>query len=232
MYTILVQDDHTLIATVRERIMQRSKLINKMLFLVPQNYDDLDMTNTTVCMEYLKPVSHEYKSEILEKSSELYKGYLQYVVPFDTEFTQEAGDLELQLTFTKVEMDADGEVTQYVRKTSPIVVPVIPITAWSDVIPDAALSAIDQRIIKQDMQMAQMLDMSMAMAETIPDDLVVENGKMYLGKDGSKMENTNGVDVVLPRTPDNEDGSNDGFIDLDNYTSDTGDDEDGNFTEL
>ena len=116
MYTILVKDDHSLVATQRERIMQRSKLVNKMHFLVPPKYDGLDMSKTTVCLEYLRPVSREYKSEILTCSEELYKDYLEYVLPFDTDLTKEAGQLELQLTFTCVDMDADGNVNQYVRK--------------------------------------------------------------------------------------------------------------------
>ena len=76
MYTILVCDDHSLRTTNRERIMQRSKLVDKLHFLVPPTYDDLDMSATTVCLESLKPVSREYKTEILEVSEELSKNHL------------------------------------------------------------------------------------------------------------------------------------------------------------
>lgn len=241
MYTIKVTDGHELIATQRERIMQRSKLVDKLHFLVPPTYENLDMSATTVCMEYLTPVGHEYKTEILTKSDELYKDYLEYVVPVDTDLTKEAGELELQLTFTCVSMDAVGKVSQYVRKTSPTTIVIVPIAAWSDVIPDSSLSALDQRLIKTDMQIAQMADINMALADSVPDDLIVQDGKVYLSQNGKVMANTVGADVLVPKTPDTEDGRNDGLIELDQIAHDVNNpecdcgcnhDNDGNYEEL
>lgn len=195
MYTILVEDNHSLVTTQRERIMQRSKLVNKMHFLVPSNYDGLDMTDATVCLEYLKPISKEYKSEILTLSEELYKGHLEYVLPFDTELTAEHGQLELQLTFTYVLMDDYGNVSQHVRKTEPTTITIVPIAAWSDIIPDSALTALDQRLIKTDMMIQQMYDINMALADSVPDDLILEDGRAYLSKNGNAMENTIGIPI-------------------------------------
>lgn len=233
MYTILVTDGHELRATQRERIMQRSSLVDKFHFLVPPNYDSLDMSATTVCMEYLTPASREYRSEILVASEELYKDHLEFIVPMDTKLTREPGDLEIQLTFTMVSMNADGTVNQYVRKTSPTTITIVPIAAWADVIPDDALTALDQRLIALNAMANQLADINNALADSIPDDLVVENGKVYLSQNGEPMPTTAGVDILLPRTPDTEDGSNDGLIELDSYEAAPDDDEeDGNFTEL
>ena len=62
MYTILVNDDNTLTTSIRERIMQRSKLVDSLHFLVYPTYKGLDMTDFTVTMEYILPVSKEYVS--------------------------------------------------------------------------------------------------------------------------------------------------------------------------
>ena len=40
MYTILVNDDNTLTTSVRERIMQRSKLVDSLHFLVEPTYKE------------------------------------------------------------------------------------------------------------------------------------------------------------------------------------------------
>ena len=64
MYTILVNQDNTMTTSVRERIMQRSKLVDSLHFLVEPIYKELDMSDFTVVMEYILPVSKEYKSEI------------------------------------------------------------------------------------------------------------------------------------------------------------------------
>ena len=147
MYTFLIGDDNTLTASVTERIMERSKMVDNMHFLADQIYKDANMSDFTVMLEYVLPISKKYKTEFLKKSENLYKNKLEYLLPFDTNLTSEAGDIEIQLTFTKVEMNSEGKTTQYVRKVGPGIVHIIPISKWSDIIPDEALSTLDQRII-------------------------------------------------------------------------------------
>lgn len=44
-------------------------------------------------------------------------------------------------------MDSEGRITQYVRKVGPGVIHVVSINNWSDMIPDSALSSLDQRLL-------------------------------------------------------------------------------------
>ena len=66
--TALVNDNNEIITTVRERIMQRSKLVDNLHILVNPMYKEHNMSDFTVMMEYMLPVSKEYCSEILVKS--------------------------------------------------------------------------------------------------------------------------------------------------------------------
>lgn len=159
-YIILVNDDDTLYGSHKERIMQRQKLVNNLIFIVDPIYRKThDMTNASVMLEYILPVSREYKTVLLTLSEERYNDcFLQYKLPFDTDLTSQAGSLELQLTFAYVEMNEYGVGVQRVRKTSPTTIEIIPISAWSDIVPDAALSSLDQRLIKMDAQMRAMND--------------------------------------------------------------------------
>lgn len=186
MYTILVTNDNELIVTVKERIMQRSKMVDKLHFLVEPMYKELDMTQFTVTLEYVLPVSKEYCSEKLVKSEELYKEHLEYTLPFDTKLTSEAGDIELQLTFINVEMDAEGRTTQYVRKTSTAIVTIIPISNWSDLVPDSALNVIDQRMIELDSKVKALEEMSNLVATSKADNIVLdgETNEIYLTSNG------------------------------------------------
>lgn len=159
MYTILVNSDNTLYGSHKERIMQRSKLVDNLVFIVDPIYKDIDMTDATVMLEYVLPVSREYKTVVLTLSDERYNDcFLQYKLPFDTDLTSQAGSVELQLTFVYTEMNENGIGIQRVRKTSSTIIEVIPITAWSDIVPDSALGALDQRLIKMDAQMRAMND--------------------------------------------------------------------------
>lgn len=212
MYTILVNDDHELITTVKERIMERSNLVNKLRFLVSPTYDDFDMSEATVVLEYVSPISRKYRFEILNKSEELYKEYLEYVLPFDTKLTKEAGEIDLQLSFMLTSMDSDGQVKDYDRKTSSTTITIVPVAEWSLQIPDDVLAPLDQKILVIQRQINQIEDLQETIANTSPDGLVVdENGKLSLGVDGESIGNK--IDILMPRTPD-DDGVNDGLIEL------------------
>lgn len=171
MYTILVTDSNELVVSVKERIMQRSKLVDHLHFLMPTSYKGVDMSEFTCTMEYVLPVSREYKTEILVKSGELYKDNFEFKLPFDTNLTKEAGKIEIQLTFTKVSMDADGAVKQYVRKAGPCTITIVPVTAWSDVVADDALGALDQRLIQLELMANQLNDISQYTYENKADNI-------------------------------------------------------------
>ena len=190
MYTILVTQDNELKVSVKERIMQRSKLVDSFHFLVDPIYKDtIDMTNFTVTMEYLLPVSKKYKTETLVLQPELYKEKLEYRLKFDTGLTAEAGDIELHLTFTMTELDPEGKATQYVRKTSDCIITIVPISAWSDIIPDEALSALDQKILKIDEQIKALSESAMLLVQDKADNIVLdtETNEIYLTSNGEPL---------------------------------------------
>lgn len=174
MYTLLLNETNEFITTVKERIMQRSKLVDNLHFLVEPSYKGLDMSDFTVMLEYVLPISKEYKSEILVKSDELYKSYLEYKLPFDTCLTKEHGKIEVQLTFIKVDLDEEGNSVQRVRKTSKATITIAPIAAWSDVIADSALSALDQRLIQTEAMINQLNEISMYLDNTKADNIVYD----------------------------------------------------------
>lgn len=180
MYTILLNESNELITSVKERIMQRSKLVDSLHFLVDPIYKEMSMSDFLVTMEYILPISREYKTEILVQSPELYKGKLEYKLPFDTCLTKEHGKIEVQLTFTKVELTPEGDNIQYVRKTSPTTITIVPIAAWSDVIADDALTALDQRIIQTQAMLEAVDEMNWNLDETKADNIIYDESGKYL----------------------------------------------------
>lgn len=180
MYTILVTDSNELVTTLKERIMQRSKLVDNLHFLVSPTYKGYDMSSFTVMMEYVTPIGREYKTELLVRSDALYKDMLEYKVPFDTCLTKEPGKVEVQLTFTKVMLDADGNSKQQVRKTSPATITIVPISAWSDIVPDSALSALDQRLVMLDAYAGQLADLGQYLFESKADNIMYDEDGQYI----------------------------------------------------
>nr|DAT72700.1 MAG TPA: hypothetical protein [Caudoviricetes sp.] len=207
-YVILVNEDNTLTASKKERIMQRSKLFNNLWFLAEPTYNGYDMSACTVVMEYILPISKKYHSDILELSEDGYQEYLKYVVPIDSKLTAETGEVELQLTFIYSDLDENGESVQRVRKTSTAKLNIIPISAWSDIIPDSALGALDQRIIKMDAQIKELLDLGDAYDAAKADNIAYDADKQTLQL--LSGENKIGDEVSL-----NVDGSADGTTAVD-----------------
>ena len=190
MYTIIVNEDNSLYGSKKEVIMQRSKLTDKLCFIVHSIYKDIDMTDASVVLEYLLPVSKKYKTEYLVLSEERYKDcYLQYILPFDTELTSEAGVVELQLTFAKADLDENGKGIQRVRKTLPTTIEIAPISAWSDIIPDEALNGLDQRLIVMNAQIKALDNYMNALDNAQVDDLV------YNEKDETLQLSAKGIAV-------------------------------------
>lgn len=187
MYTFLIGEDNTLTATVVERIMERSKLVDSLHFLADPIYKETDMSDFTVMMEYVLPISKKYKTEILEKSDELYKDMLEYKLPFDTALTSEPGDIEIQLTFVNVTLDADGRNTQYVRKVGPGSIKIVAISTWSDIIPDEALSAVDQRLLAAQAMIKALNEQNNTIMKSKADSLRYKDNLLQLTAQGNPI---------------------------------------------
>lgn len=211
MYTILVNNDNTLTTSVKERIMQRSKLVDSLHFLVEPIYKEIDMSQFNVVLEYLLPVSKKYVTEILTLSSELYKNKLEYVLPFDTALTKEPGDIEVQLSFTKVDLDINGNNMQYVRKTSPCKITIVPISAWSDIVPDDALNAVDMAFLQLEGKMKELEEMAETYNTTKADNIKLDadSKQLYLTSSGSAIGNKISINDIGDSIAEN---TNDGLI--------------------
>jgi len=207
-YVILVNEDNTLTASKKERIMQRSKLFNNLWFLAEPTYNGYDISACTVVMEYILPISKKYYSDILELSEQGYQEYLKYVVPIDSKLTAEAGEVELQLTFIYSDLNENGESVQRVRKTSTAKLNIIPISAWSDIVPDSALGALDQRIIKMDAQIKELLNLGDAYDAAKADNIAYDADKQTL-------QLLSGVNKIGDEVSLNVDGGADGTTAID-----------------
>lgn len=187
-FVILINDDNSMTITQKRRITQRSKLVDDLWFLAPPFYNNYSMADFTVSLEYVLPVSRRYRTEILELSG-TYNEYLKYLLPIDTDLTSEAGDIDLLITFLKAEVDDLGRSVQRVRKVSGVKIHIVPISAWSDIIPDDALSALDQRIIKTDAQIRALADLGNLLSVTKVDNLI------YDDKEEALQLSSNGVAI-------------------------------------
>lgn len=189
MHTILVTQDNELISSVRERIMQRSKMVDKLHFLVDPEYKGLDISTFIVRMEIRHSTVKEPRTELLSLSPELYEGKLEYTLPFDTWLTKNAGEVEIQLSFTKKDLDADGNELQYVRRTSSAIINIVPLSAWSNFVTDDALNALDSAFLQLEGQLRYLESISSVYDAEKADDIYLdkEENRVYARSNGKNI---------------------------------------------
>lgn len=216
-YVIIVEDDNSLYGSCKRKIMQKEKLFNKLWILVPPYYNGYDMSQCTVTMRYLLPISKEFKTETLVLSDEKYEEYLKYVLPIDTDLTKEFGEIELNLTFTMLDVDNDGNIVQRVRKTGNHNLTITPLPDWDSIIPDGSLSALDQRILKQDAQIKALNELAEIFSESQVNNLVYDAAEdvLQLASNGKGIGDKVSVKEML------KDGTP--VVDLDSSTGDGSD---------
>lgn len=224
MYTLKIDDDNNIITTKREVIMQRSSNANTIQILVPRYYNTIDLSQCQMLMEYWLPVSKVYRTVFLTPNSINYKemDYLEYLVPCTTEYTAEAGDIHIHFTFYNVELSEDGASgRQTVRKTNAGVIHITPISAWSDIIPDEALTALDQRVIALQTAIRQIEALTDTTISNIPTDLALDTANHLLHLVAEKGKIGSGVDVndltqavAVTLAGEDPDGTPDGVVHL------------------
>lgn len=209
MYTILVTQDNELITSVRERIMQRSKMVDSLHFLVDPMYKDLDMSTFTARVEIRHKAMQEPRTELLSLSSELYKGKLEYTLPFDSWLTKNAGEVEVQLSFTKKDLDADGNELQYVRRTSSAIINIVPLSAWSNFVTDDALNALDSAFLQLEGQLKYLESISSTYDTEKADDIYLDKNenRVYARANGQNIGHGISIEELSDSIIDaNEDG--------------------------
>lgn len=191
MYVILVENDNSLYGSCKNKIMQKEKLVNKLWFLVPPHYNGYDMSQFTVTMRYVLPISKEFITETLVLANDKYEEYLKYILPVDTNLSKEWGDVELNLTFTMVDTDDNGNMVQRVRKTDNYLLNITQIPNWDALIPDSSLAALDQRILKQDAQIKALNEL----ANAIDGNISIVDNLVYNSTDETLQLSAKGVGV-------------------------------------
>lgn len=187
MYTLLVNPDNTITASIKERIVKRSKLCDNIHILIPVDYKGMDMSDFEVTMFYELPVSREKYSVALSKEPEIYKSkFLEYKIPVDTWLTREEGTVSFSLTLSKVEMSEDSQVIQYVRKVTGGAIEIASCDDWSAGLADNLLQSVDQRILQLQMAAKQIEEANQSFYDNKADGLSYEENVLKL-KSGERV---------------------------------------------
>lgn len=105
MYVIKMEDDKSLVTTIKSTIYRGELNANRILFLLPNEWEEHLLADYGVRLDYVTPDGIG-NSEMLCAEQGSYKGYLQFYVPIDCPMTDQEGSVELWLSI----LDMDGTV--------------------------------------------------------------------------------------------------------------------------
>lgn len=210
MYTFLLNKDKSLLATERIKIYQREKLVDKVQFILPQSYEEIDLTNKNVSI-ILKYVDQEgnAQSEFLVKDDELYKdNYVRCELPIDTNITKFAGNITLHLTI--IYLDVVNQINQ-VMHSSETILTISPLKDMYVNINDKSLEILDQKIIELQASIEAANILNESIDKNKADDLSYEDNTLQLMSNGKKigtpqtLDQLNEFDIVNFDSDDSSD---------------------------
>ena len=174
MYTVKINDDNTVSIVAKQRIVQMSKLVDELYFIVPKKYNEYEMKDFEFWMQYKVVGAHEFNLEQLKLVDENYKNdYLRYTTDFDTNLTKDDGTIEIQLKFINQEMDTEGGTTQRIRNIEKFTIDITSVDNWF-VAPDSALDTLTQLLLANRQNVQALKDIAEALYNTKADDLVID----------------------------------------------------------
>lgn len=202
---ILMKSNKTLVLSKPSKLYQKENAVDNIIIYVPEQYEEFELKDFVGSMYYTDPGNVAYSEALVPVESDK-EGFLEFKLPVTTKITNVAGVVSLYLSFVHTDLDA-GKT--YVLKTSNLD---LTVEQWDDYfkyISDESLSAIDNKIAELDTKIAEIK----AIADTeVPDDLsITAQGHLQLTVDGSTIGE--GVDIVV--TSEDDDGKDDGVLDLD-----------------
>lgn len=224
MYTLKITDENTVVTTVKEKLIERSNYVDKIQIVVAKLYrEQIDMSDCTVYMRYVLPVTGKIKMIKLEPNDLAYEtNYIQYLIPAEACLTAEAGDIEVSFTFLKLVSNEDDSSTSYVRKTQSGVIHISPLAAFAKYEPDEMLDEIDQRLFVMEALQKNMMSMTESVYNGMVKDIHINNDKKIILTDNEGNDTGEGIVVselstliAEDLTGEDPDGTQDGVIHLD-----------------
>lgn len=181
MYTILMRSDKSLVATQKTTLHQRENLVDKIQFLVPEFYEDINLGDFKVILKYITQTNYPH-TEVLNKS-ELKKGMLVYTLPIDTKLSAFCGDINLRLSFIKNDLDNSQ---QQVLHSKDIVITIQKLDDYYSY-KNEDIELIDKFILDVDSKIKELNEISSIYDYKKADNLLIENNMLRLMANGEPI---------------------------------------------
>ena len=178
-----MNQDKSLTITTKTNIYRKENMVDKLKFLFPEKYQELELADCTATLKYTDTNNIPH-AEILQKDEELYKGKLAYTLPLDSELTEFPGNINLRVTFTKIDMETQ---TQYVMHTGEVAITILPLSDYYNFVPEESLEFVDQMVGTLQAKIEAIEKLAETYDKEKADNIVYEDNKLQLTSNGEKI---------------------------------------------
>lgn len=186
MYTVIVGADGSMVASVVEVITQNSNLAHTLRILAPQQYQGYNTADFSVVFEYHTP-SGAVGAENLMASENIYKDFVEYLLPVKSSMTKEPGIIVFCVTFLQNAEEKDQAI---VLKTQPADIMITETDGWSGDLPDDTLNAIDEKMLELQEMQGELKNMQDHLNNNKADGLMYEDHELQLTANGKPIGNS------------------------------------------
>lgn len=194
MYTILMKEDKSLVATSRSILRQYESLVDKIQFIIPKMYGDLDFStgDYQIVLKYVDQANIPH-TVFLEKGEELYKeNYINCILPVGIELTKFAGDITMYISVMDVNIEDETKVE--VLHTNGITISITPLDDIYGFAPNESFQKMDQEILKLQVAIKANTILAEAIDQNKADDLSYEDNTLSLMANGKKIGTSHVLD--------------------------------------
>lgn len=202
---LLIKQDKSLVISQYSTIYQKENVVNKITIYCPLQLDEIADMSELYAVLYYTTATNEAYIEALDSQESDKENYLMYTLPVTTQFTRAAGNNKVRIAFTR---DKDGE--QMLLHTSEVE---IKVNEWPyTVVTSEGISSLVNRVHE--------------LEDKAPDDLMLKEDVLHLAKKNEETGEleplSDGVEILVPGDPDDEDEDHDGVIDIDDLDGSVG----------
>ena len=194
MYSILMQNDKTLVATSRTVLRQYESLVDKIQFIIPRLYGDLDFFtgDYQIVLKYVDQANIPH-TVFLDKSEELYKeDYINCILPVGIELTRFAGDITMYISV--LDVNIEDEIKAEVLHTNGITITITPLDDIYGFSPSESFQKMDQEILKLQAAIKANTILTESIDQNKADDLSYEDNTLSLMANGKKIGTSHVLD--------------------------------------
>lgn len=206
MYTIIMNSDKSLITSVKTIIYQREKLVDKIQFLLPETYGDINIKDCIILLKYIDQgnIAHAEKLII---DDELYKEKVRCIMDVDTDLTRFSGDIIIHLSFLNLNME--NGLHEEVMHSGETTIHINPISDIYSFVSDESLEIIDKAMIELEAKTKAIELMASTYDSEKADDICLNEESIHLTSHGNKI----GTEIPLDTLGDSiADATDNGLI--------------------